>query len=181
MRAEIQGEEWLTVLARGAFARTARGEPLVQGVGTTRFTLLAVVVTDDTSPEWGERLYIGPGAWDRVSRVCQHLTYQTLTPAAQDALAATVEGIVWNYEPRVLDCFNTTFLDGFAGHPLELLSGLEAECRDAIIRERTRGRFTDVADLQARVDCLQHPHDLVARRVVDELQAGDESYSFLTE
>lgn len=176
----VRDEEWLVVVARGAPVERATPEIVVQAVGTTQFTLVAVVVDDATNLGWGDRLYVGPGAWDQVDRVRRQLTYQTLSSAAQTMLRDTIAGIVRDNETLVCDCFNTTRLAGLDSHPLDLLAGLDSDCRDAIIREREQRRFADLADLSHRVECLTQPHTLIINRVLSELKAGDDTYQWLT-
>lgn len=180
MQEGLHNEDWITVLTQIPPEQTASSKTVVQAVGTSQFTLVAVVLAADTELQWGERLYVGPGTWDQVSRIDRQLTYQTLTPGGQRVLRDTVAGIIHHNEPQVLACFNTTYLSGFDSHPLDLFPDLAPDCRDAIIRERNHQRFDDLDDLTRRVDCLTHPHTFVIRRVMAELQADEEPYRWLT-
>jgi putative nucleotide binding protein len=180
MRAEIEDEEWLMVLAARAPPLLGNPQPLVQGLATTGFRLLAVTVTDESNLSWGDRLYIGPGVWDRVVGIEQQLTYQWLTPAVQSVLQPTVAAIIRRNETRFIEAFNTTVLDDLDGHPLALLSNLVPDCRKAVIEERSKRRFNDFGDLTARVDCLDQPQELLVERVLDELRAGEDAYHWLT-
>lgn len=180
MRAAVSNEEWVLALTQRPPEQTASPKAVVEAVGTTQFTLVAVVIADGIELNWGERLYVGPGTWTQVRRVQRQFTYQTLSPSSQRVLRDTVAGIVNHDETRVLECFNTTYLAGGTDHPLDLLPGLAPDCRDAIIRERNRQRFADIDDLTHRVDCLTHPSTFVVRRVMTELQADEEPYRWLT-
>jgi putative nucleotide binding protein len=181
MESDYQNEEWLTVVATGSTAPTHSAGQLVQGVGNIGFPLLEVVVSDTVSLSVGDQLYIGPGTWDRVARVRGRLAYQMLTPRAKDMLATTIAEIIRNDEERFIEYFNITTLEGLTGHPLELLPGLDDDCRETIIAERTNGPFADFADLKDRVECLQQPHDFLITRVMFELQACDGKYHLLTQ
>jgi predicted nucleic acid-binding OB-fold protein len=124
--------------------------------------LVDVTVTDASDLTQGDRLYVGPGVWDRVVEIDRHLTSHDLTPAVQDVLAPTVEQIIKRNERRFIEAFNTTILDDYDGHPLDLLSGLSANCHEAIVAERSQRRFTDFTDLTDRVACCEQPWSLVA-------------------
>lgn len=181
MRGDAGAEEWVMVLATGPPPATAGDRPLVQGLGVTTFPLLEVAVTDASELGWGDRLYIGPGTWDRVQRIERRLTPEELAPAVQSTLWPTVETLIRRNEARYIEYFNTTMLNDFDRHPLALLPDLAPDCRDAIIAARRQGRFVDFADLIARVECLDRPRELLVKRVLVELQAGDDTYHWLTE
>lgn len=180
MRGKTGPAEWLVILTTSAPPLLASEQPLVQAIDTSGFRLLAVAVSDASTLSWGDRLYIGPGTWDRVRDIERQLTYQWLTPAVQRVLALTVAAIVRRNEVRFIEVFNTTALDDLNDHPLALLPGLARDCWETLISERAQRRFTDFADLTARVDCLEHPYELLVERILVELRTGDESYHWLT-
>jgi predicted nucleic acid-binding OB-fold protein len=157
-----------------------RPQPLVQTVGTTPFALVDVTVTDASDLAQGDRLSVRPGAWDRVVAIDRPLSYHDLTPAIQDVLAPTVERIITRNERRSIEAFNTTILDDHDGHPLDLLSSLSADCRGAIIAERSQHRVVDFADLTDRGMCCEQPWDLLTERVLFELREEEDIYHWLT-
>lgn len=59
-------EEWLVVLDVGTTTPFESAQPLVQAVGTTTFALVDVTVTGAPDLAQGDRLYVGPGTWERV-------------------------------------------------------------------------------------------------------------------
>jgi putative nucleotide binding protein len=180
MQAVTADDDWLVVLAVGTTTPFASAQPLVQAVGTTTFTLVDVTVTDASELDQGDRLYIGPGAWDRVCDIDRRLTYNELAPAVQSVLVSVVERIIRRNERRFIECFNTTIFDDRDEHPLALLPGLSADCQGAIVAERSQRRFADFTELTARVTCCEQPWDLVADRVLFELQESEDSYHWLT-
>jgi putative nucleotide binding protein len=180
MHAAIADEEWLVVLAVGTTTPFESAQPLVQAVATTSFALVDVIVTDASALDRGDRLYVGPGAWDRVVEIDRQLTYHALPAVVQGLLGPTIERIIRRNEDRFIEAFNTTMLDDRDGHPLALLPGLSADCREEIIAERSQHRFSDFAALTTRVDCCDHPCALVAERVLLELREGEEAYQWLT-
>jgi putative nucleotide binding protein len=180
MRGQTGDEEWLIVLATQASSSSPSDHSLVQGVGTKAFPLVDVTVSNASDLSWGDRLYVGPGAWDRVQQIERQLTCQQLSPAVQGVLWPTVAGIIRRNERRFIEYFNTTTLDGLASHPLSLLPSLSAECREAIIAARHERRFADFNNLTARVDCLEQPRELLVERVLFELRAGEDTYHWLT-
>jgi predicted nucleic acid-binding OB-fold protein len=60
------------------------------------------------------------------------------------------------------------------------MPGLGADCREAIVAERSQRRFADVADLTTRVECVEQPWNLVAERVLAELRETETMYRWLT-
>lgn len=169
------------VLATGPPPATASDRPLVQGLGVTTFPLLEVTVTDASELKWGDRLYIGPGAWDRVEQIERRLTYDELAPTVQSTLWPTIEALIRHNEAQCIEYFNTTMLNDLDIHPLALLPDLAPDCRNAIIAARRQGRFADFADLTARVKCLDRPRELLVKRVLVELRADENAYHWLTE
>jgi putative nucleotide binding protein len=176
----VTGDEWLVVLGVGKSTPFESAQPLVQALGTTTFALVDVTVTETSDLAQGERLYIGPGAWDRVVSIDRHLTTQQLSPAVRPVLAQTVERIIRHNQQQFIEYYNTTMLADRDEHPLALLSGLSPECRREIVAARRQRRFTDVADLMERVDCLDQPWDLLVERVLLELRDGEDTYRWLT-
>jgi predicted nucleic acid-binding OB-fold protein len=179
MHAAIADEEWLVVLAVGTTTPFESAQPLVQAVATTSFALVDVIVTDASALNRGDRLYIGPGAWDRVVGIDRQLTYHALSAVVQGVLGP-IERIIRRNEDRFIEVFNTTILDDVNGHPLALLPGLSADCREEIIAERSQRRFADFATLTDRVACCEQPCALVAERVLAELREGEKTYRWLT-
>lgn len=180
MSGTIDDEEWLMVVAAQAPPFVGDEPPIVQCLAMRGLQLLAVVVTDASACQWGDRLYVGPGTWDRVERIEQRLTYQWLTPAVQQVLRPTVAAIIRHNEERFIEAFNTTILTDLDAHPLTLLSTLDPVCREAIRTERSQRRFDDFAELRTRVPCCDHPQDLLVERVLAELRGGDDGYRWLT-
>jgi putative nucleotide binding protein len=180
MRGEAGTGEWVMVLTASAPPLVASEQPLIQAMDMTGFRLLAVAVADSSDLSWGDRLYIGPGAWDRVVGIERQLTYQWLTPTVQRVLAPTVAAIIRRNEARFIEVFNTTVLDDLDDHPLALLPGLARDCRESIIDARAQRRFADFGDLIARVPCLDQPQDLLVERVLVELRESEDTYHWLT-
>ena len=181
MRGIAGTAEWLLVLAARAPPLVGCEQPVVQAIDTTGFRLLAVAVTETSDCSWGDRLYIGPGAWDRVAGIERQLTYQWLISAVQQVLAPTVAAIIRRNEARFIEAFNTTVLAGVDDHPLTLLPGLTHDYQEAIIAARAQQRFADFDDLTTRVACCDHPRELLVERVLLERREGEDAYHWLTE
>lgn len=180
MNESIKDEEWVMVVATHPPPLVGYGSPVVQCLTMRGFRLVAVAVTDASACQWGDRLYVGPGSWDRVEAIEHRLSYEWLTPAVQEILRPTVAAIIRHDESRFIEAFNTTILDDLDAHPLTLLTALAPDCREAIRAERATQRFADFADLTARVACCERPQAVVADRVLAELQADEEGYRWLT-
>jgi putative nucleotide binding protein len=180
MHAAIVDDDWLVVLTVGTTTPFESAQPLVQAVATTSFALVDVTVTDASALDRGDRLYVGPGAWERVVGIDCRLSYHALPAVVQGVLGPTIERIIRHNEDRFIEVFNTTILDDHDGHPLALLPGLSGDCREAIVAERSQRRFTNFSDLTTRVGCVEQPWDLVAGRVLSELRGDADTYRWLT-
>jgi predicted nucleic acid-binding OB-fold protein len=172
-------DDWLVVLAVGTTTPFESSQPLVQAIATTTFTMIDVTVTDASDLAQGDRLYVGPGMWDRVVGIDRQVTYDALPAVVQGVLGPLIERIITRNERRFIEAFNTTLLDDHESHPLDLLSGLSADCQGAIVAERSQRRFTDFTDLTDRVACCEQPWTLLAERVLLELREED-TYRWLT-
>ena len=180
MQETIADDDWLVVLAIGTTTPFESAHPLVQAVATTSFALVDVIVTDASALDRGDRLYVGPGAWEQVVGIDRQLSYYTLPAVVQGVLGPTIERIIRRNEDRFIEAFNTTTLPDRDEHPLELLPGLSADCREEIVAERSQRRFSDFAALTDRVACCEQPCALVAERVLAELCGDDDTYRWLT-
>lgn len=173
-------EEWLVVLGMGTTTLFESAQPLVQAVGATTFALVDVTVTDASTLAHGDRLYVGPGTWERVVGIERRLTTEELGPAVRAVLAPTIERLIRRNEERFIEVFNMTMFEDREGHPLDLLAGLSDDCQAAIVAARSQRRFRDFADLTDRVACVEQPWELLVERVLLELRGDADPYRWLT-
>jgi putative nucleotide binding protein len=164
-------EEWV---------RTLTGRPLdrneqpwdMQVVGESRFTLLGLAVAADTDFSPGERVAVES---EEIIGIQRRLTYQTLTQAAQDRLAGTIEAIIAANDQRFIDFYNTAQPLGLRNNQLDVLPGIGDKRREAIIAERRQGPFESFDDLAMRVDSLHNPQALLVERALTELREAEEA------
>lgn len=170
-------EEWIRVLTERPSDRHEEDSRYVQGVGENRFTLLELVPADNVDLSPGTRLAIES---ENILHIHQKLRYQALTQDAQERLEGTVEAIITDNEEQFIEFYNNAQPIGLRKHQLDVLGGIGENRREAIIDERRRGPFTDFADLEARVDSLYDPQQLLVERVLTELSDAEEvRYTFL--
>jgi putative nucleotide binding protein len=168
---ESPAEEWVRTLIERPPNRDEEEFRYVQTVGESRFTLLELAVAADADLSSGDRVAVE--SEDNIG-VHRRLTDQTLTQAAQDRLAATIEDIITANEQRFIDFYNNAQPIGLRKHQLDVLAGIGDARRETIIDERRRGPFADFADLESRVDSLRDPQTLLVERVLTELREVEE-------
>jgi hypothetical protein len=103
-------------------------------------------VTEPRDLAQGDRLYIGPGAGDRVVSLDRHLTTRQVSPAIRPVLAQTVERLIRHNQQQFIEYYNAIRLTDRDEHPLALLPGLSPDCRAELIAARRQCRFTAVTD-----------------------------------
>lgn len=151
-------------------SRQPRGGILVQVVGEDFFTLLEVVVRENTSLKPHDRIYVGKEIRDEVAYIIGRIGYEDLTTTAKMELAAAVEKIVLYREGTFIDFFNQAHAITPRMHALELIPGIGKKYMWQILDERERSPFRSFEDLQKRTN-VPNPAKLVSKRVVEELTA----------
>lgn len=94
-----------------------KGQLLAQIIGEKYFTLLEVAIKEGKSPSIGERVYIGKGERDVVSKVKRKISYNDLTDDAKSRVPKIVDSIIENNADRFRKFFFKPFLYGH-GQPI---------------------------------------------------------------
>jgi putative nucleotide binding protein len=177
MAEQSANEEWVRVLAERPPDRDEEDSRYVQAVGESEFTLRELVPAENVDLTPGDRVAVES---EKISRVTQSLTYQTLTQDAQDRLKETITAIISENEQRFIEYYNNAQPIGLRQHQLDFLPEIGDTRRDAIIDERKLEPFDDFADLETRVDSLSNPQTLLVDRVLTELrERNDARYKLL--
>jgi putative nucleotide binding protein len=153
-------------------------EPVAFAIGEDQFKLFELVPKADLTLNVGDRVYIGKDLDLRqeVLHVKRRISFNELTNAAQSELSFVITQIIKAHEPRFVTFFNEAQAITTRFHMLELLPGLGKKTMWAIIEERKKGPFKDLADLAKRVPMAHQLDKLVAKRIEDELANPDEKY-----
>lgn len=177
----IKKDDWgivLDYLAQG-LSSMARSEPIAQLVGDQFFSLLEVIVREDTTVSTGERVYIGDGKRDKVKYIRGRVEYGALTASAKQELELIVTEIVKKNVAPYLEFFNKAGSLSTRMHQLELLPGIGKKHLWALLDARKERLFESFEDIKSRVPLMPEPEKVVVRRVLAELQDEDKYRIFV--
>ena len=155
-----------------------RREPAAYALGEDQFKLFELVPKQDAKLAVGDRVYIGKdlNLRQEILHVKKRISFNELTHAAQSELETVVMQIIGNKEARFVQFFNEAQAITSRFHMLELLPGLGKKTMWAIVEERKKGPFKDLADLETRVPLAHQIDKHVAKRIEAELANPDEKY-----
>jgi putative nucleotide binding protein len=148
--------------------------PYVQLIGDTYFTLLEAIGFKDIKLNPFDVVFIGPWPRKQISTIIGRITYNDLTPIAQDNLPKVVREIVLTNSKKFVETINNAQLLTPRLHSLELLPGIGRVTVRRILEERAKAPFTTLEDLKSRTG-LQDPLKVITERILMEL-TGEEKY-----
>ncbi|RLF17574.1 MAG: DUF655 domain-containing protein [Thermoprotei archaeon] len=159
-------------------SRTRWQGPIAQAIGEDYFTLLELIPRPGVSLEIGERVFIGKGRRDKVSKILGRISYDDLTATAKDELRRIVEMIVEKHEERFVKFFNEAQPLTTRLHSLELLRGVGKKLLWDILKEREKKPFESFDDIKARTR-LSDPKKAIVERILEELTGNEKYYLFV--
>jgi len=148
-------------------------QPLAYALDTETFALSELVVEGDGNVSIGDRVDLS--ADDAIERV-REVEYDDLSSGAQSELTYAVADLVENEEQRFVDFYNDAQPITLRLHQLDLLPGIGKKIRNGVLDERKRQPFESFGDLQARVDGLHNPEEVLVERILEELREDDLKY-----
>lgn len=162
-----------------------KNKPIVQSIGTDKFTLLELIPKDNVDIEIHEKLYIGSGKRDKIKTV-RKLDYNNLTATSRVELEYAIKEIVEKQEDKYINFFNTAGPLSTRLHKIELLPGIGKKTMWNIIKARDEKPFESYKDLQNRVPSLPNPVNMITNRVIQELdpntvKKGKKKYYLFTQ
>ena len=165
---------------------TTRGMPIAQTIGVDKFTLIEVTPKDGIDLEIHDKVYIGPGKRDKVNRVKGLLDFEKLTATSRIELEYAIRDIIKGKEDEYVKFFNEIDSLSIKLHKLELIPGIGKKHMNMILEEREKEPFKSFDDLKTRVPLLGDPVELLAKRVVLELDTtqvkrGKKKYYLFTQ
>lgn len=170
----------LDVLAHGRSDDDRPGyqrEPVAYAIGTADFQLYELIFDGPPPVAIGDVIEVEPltaveGAVDRA-----RIDYDGLSSGARSELDYVVEEFLDEHEEHFVDFFNEAQPVSLRLHQLNLLPGIGDKLRDGILDSRKRsGPFTSFEDLEARVDGLHDPREVIVERIMEELTESDMKY-----
>ena len=151
-------------------------EPLAFVLDTADFSLYELTL-DEVSVSIGDRLdlYNSP----EVGRTTE-IDYEDLPRGARSELEYVVEELVAAEEKRFVAVYNDAQPITLRLHQLNLLPGIGKKLRNDILDARKRRPFESFEDLEARIDGLHSPREVLAERIVEEIRESDLKYRIFT-
>jgi putative nucleotide binding protein len=147
-------------------------QPLAYAVDVESFRLYELV-GDDAALTIGDRVDVeDDSAIQRVNVV----DYGDLSGGARSELEYVVEDLVEAEEGRFVGFYNDAQPITLRLHQLNLLPGIGKKLRNSILDERKRRPFESFEDLEARVDGLHNPDEVLVERILEELREDDLKY-----
>lgn len=155
---------------------TGRPEPLAQLLGNKYFTLLEAVAREGVTIKHGEKVYIGDGERKEIDHIKRRININDLTTFARSELPFVIEKVVHDDETRFVDFFNKSQPISTRVHQLELLPGIGKKHMFDILAERKKAPFKNFEDIKARIRLLSDPANLVAKRILKEIENENERF-----
>ena len=149
-------------------------KPVAQAIGTEEFTLLELTPKENVTLDIHEKVYIGSGKRDKISRVNRRLPYDKMTSTARVELDYVIEEIIKDKEDKFVHFFNEAGPISTRLHQIELLPGIGKKHMWDIIQTRKEAPFKDFADIKKRVPMLSNPIKLISKRIHLELEAAED-------
>lgn len=151
---------------------TYKRKPVAQAIGKEEFTLLELIPKENVSLDIHQKVYIGSGKREEISRVNRRLKYDDLTATAKVELNYVIEEIIKGKEDKFIEFFNEAGPISTRLHQLELLPGIGKKHMWDIIKARKEKPFENYEDVKKRVPMLADPVKLISKRILLELDAA---------
>ena len=147
-------------------------EPLAFVLDTADFALYELTL-GEAELSIGDRLdvYNSP----QVRRTTE-IDYGDLPRGASSELEYVIEDLVAAEETRFVDVYNDAQPITLRLHQLNLLPGIGKKLRNDILDARKRRPFESFEDIEARIDGLHNPREVLADRIIEEIREDDLKY-----
>src|SRR3989338_2827068 len=181
MEKELKKDEWgivLDFLSHGHYSMD-RSQPIAQVLGDEYFSLLEVIVREESQLKVGDRIYIGDGKREEVRYIRGRIEPNKLTGSAKAELPLIVEELVKKKAERFVGFFNKSGPVATRLHSLELLPGIGKKHLFALLEARKEKPFESFDDIKDRVPLLPDPEKMVVKRVLEEMEDLDKHRLFV--
>jgi putative nucleotide binding protein len=146
-----------------------RGDPVVQAVGESHFTLLELVPRSGARLNPQDRVSIQKDSQTKIDHVKRRIFYEDLIPESTAELSFVIELIVTKHEHKFVQFFNEAKPITTRMHSLQLLPGVGKTLMWALLDERKKAPFKNFEDIAARTK-LQNPKKTITARIINELK-----------
>jgi len=147
-------------------------EPLAFVLDPADFSLYELTLEEATL-SIGDRLDIYDSP--QVGRTTE-VDYDDLPRGAASELDYVIEDLVAEEEQRFVEFYNEAQPITLRLHQLNLLPGIGKKLRNDILDARKRRPFDSFDDIEARIDGLHSPREVLADRILEELREDDLKY-----
>lgn len=149
--------------------------PIVQALGTEKFTLLELVPKKGIFLQPHDEIYIGEGKREQIHHINGKIGLDRLTSTARKEVEFVIMDIIKKNEKKFVDFFNKAQPLTTRMHQVELLPGLGKKHMWEIIEERKDKPFENFSDIKARVKLMPDPEKIIFKRIIAEM-GGEEKY-----
>ena len=178
---QVEREEYAWVvdfLPKGRSSERAP-EPLAQLIGEKYFTLFEVTIKPETAVQFGQRVYLGKEERPEVERIRKRVGYEELTSTAKTEAPQALKKIIEAREADFVNFFNKAGPLSVRLHQLELIHGIGKKHLAQILDAREKSPFASFDDIKKRVPLLPDPVQILAGRIMQELEGKEQNYLFV--
>ena len=140
------------------------------------FRLYETTFIEGTDVSIGDRLVLAPTEEREEIDAFREVGFSDLSNTARNELEYAIDAIIDADPQRFYTVYNEAGPISLRLHQLNLLPGIGTKLRDAILDARKRGPFESFDAVAERVDGLHRPREIVAERIIEELE--DESVKY---
>ena len=151
-------------------------QPLGYGLGRDSFRLYEIVFEETADVGIGDAVAVAPEDEREGIVDCWEIDHDDLSGGARSELEYAIREVIEAEEDRFVEFFNDAQPITLRLHQLNLLPGIGEKLRNSIIDERKRKPFESFDELEQRVGGLHDPQDILAERIMEELQEEDLKY-----
>jgi putative nucleotide binding protein len=147
-------------------------EPLAFVLDHAEFTLYELTL-EEAELSIGDRFDVYDSS--QVRRTTE-IDYEDLPRGASSELEYVIEDIVDEEESEFVDFYNDAQPITLRLHQLNLLPGIGKKLRNDILDARKRRPFQSFEDIEARIDGLHNPREVLVERIMEEIREDDLKY-----
>ena len=176
MQVEREEYAWVVDFLPSGRSSERAPEAIAQLIGERFFTLFEVSIKPDIQVQFCQRIYLGKDERPEVERIRKRIVYDELTSTARTEAPSALKKIIESRESDFINFFNKSGPLSVRLHQLELLHGIGKKHLAQILEAREQKQFANFEDLRARVPLLPDPVQLIAGRVLQELEGKEQNY-----
>jgi putative nucleotide binding protein len=140
------------------------------------FRLYETTFIEGTDVSIGDRLVLAPTEEREEIDAFREVGFSDLSNTARNELEYAIDAIIDADPQRFYTVYNEAGPISLRLHQLNLLPGIGQKLRDAILDARKRGPFDSFDAVADRVDGLHRPREIIAERILEELEDDTVKY-----